>query len=235
MPLQLQAGIHDLFIQTTPYGINRQESIIYGSLWTLPYEVKFYCLLFIFYLIGRNYTLYIFSGLFLFFFWVSIRNAIDPSFNFVVNVNYAGHFNRWLFVFLSGCILGLSASRIKQNSIIRKILAALGALLIFSYFIFPTLHQILELCAYALSPWFILFFLKSSILNRASICDFDISFGVYIFGFAVQQSLAALGWNSNFGLYLTSSILLTFLLAFFSWIFIERPFLNRRRIKLANT
>lgn len=58
----------------------------------------------------------------------------------------------------------------------------------------------------------------------------DISYGLYIYAFPVQQLLAVFGLH-KFGLgpYMVASTAITALLAFASWFFVEQPVMNRVR------
>ncbi len=57
----------------------------------------------------------------------------------------------------------------------------------------------------------------------------DYSYGLYIYGFPVQQALASLGFHNHLGLYIASSFLLTLTLAIASWHAVEK-----RALKLKN-
>lgn len=58
----------------------------------------------------------------------------------------------------------------------------------------------------------------------------DISYGVYIYAYPVQQLVAAAGWNRHgVGLYIVLSILLTLPLAAASWFAVERPALELKK------
>jgi peptidoglycan/LPS O-acetylase OafA/YrhL len=53
-PLDFQYGINDVFLTTTPYGQESGSSVINGSLWTLPVEVRCYLLALFVVVIGRG-------------------------------------------------------------------------------------------------------------------------------------------------------------------------------------
>jgi peptidoglycan/LPS O-acetylase OafA/YrhL len=56
----------------------------------------------------------------------------------------------------------------------------------------------------------------------------DVSYGLYIYGFPVQQLLAATALrNLPAPVFLAASFIVTFICAFLSWRFVERPFLRR--------
>jgi peptidoglycan/LPS O-acetylase OafA/YrhL len=57
----------------------------------------------------------------------------------------------------------------------------------------------------------------------------DYSYGIYIYAFPVQQSIAELIPNiSVFGM-VCLSFIITFILAYFSWHFVEKKFLKMKR------
>jgi peptidoglycan/LPS O-acetylase OafA/YrhL len=57
----------------------------------------------------------------------------------------------------------------------------------------------------------------------------DLSYGIYIYAFPVQQLLALRGWPSHgFAVYLIATIALTLPLALASWFVVERPALRRK-------
>jgi CRISPR-associated Cas5-like protein len=62
----------------------------------------------------------------------------------------------------------------------------------------------------------------------------DFSYGTYIYAFPVQQGLALLHIHEEgFGLYFTSSLLLTSVLAFLSYRLIEAPCLRLKTVKMS--
>jgi peptidoglycan/LPS O-acetylase OafA/YrhL len=62
----------------------------------------------------------------------------------------------------------------------------------------------------------------------------DLSYGAYIYAFPVQQGMALLRLHEEgFGLYFTSSLLLTSVLAFLSYRLIEAPCLRLKTVKLS--
>ena len=57
----------------------------------------------------------------------------------------------------------------------------------------------------------------------------DVSYGLYIYGFPVQQLLAATSLpRAHWSLFFAASLALTLVFAFLSWRFVEKPFLRRR-------
>lgn len=58
----------------------------------------------------------------------------------------------------------------------------------------------------------------------------DYSYGIYLYGFPVQQAFASLGsWTHHWYLNLVVSLPVTFVVAYFSWRFVEKPTLALRR------
>jgi peptidoglycan/LPS O-acetylase OafA/YrhL len=57
----------------------------------------------------------------------------------------------------------------------------------------------------------------------------DVSYGLYIYGFPVQQLLAATALpRAHWSLFFAASLAITLVFAFLSWRFVENPFLRRR-------
>ena len=62
----------------------------------------------------------------------------------------------------------------------------------------------------------------------------DVSYGLYIYGFPVQQLLAATPLpRFPWPVFLAASLVVTFIFAFLSWRFVERPFLRRTTVATA--
>jgi peptidoglycan/LPS O-acetylase OafA/YrhL len=57
----------------------------------------------------------------------------------------------------------------------------------------------------------------------------DLSYGVYIYGFPLQQALLLLGWHSGWPLFFLVSCAVVFPAAAASWLLVERRFLRRTR------
>jgi peptidoglycan/LPS O-acetylase OafA/YrhL len=79
--------------------------------------------------------------------------------------------------------------------------------------------------AYAFSFTLILFLSTRAIVKNITI-KHDISYGVYLYGWLVQQSISYLFPNITFTLFVTLSLVLAVIMASISWVLVERPAIN---------
>jgi peptidoglycan/LPS O-acetylase OafA/YrhL len=211
--------INKVFDGTTPYvGIN-------GSIWTLAIEFRAYLLALFIVIIGKKVgltrssvfaLLLTLSWLLLFHLYPALGRATLPD---LLEPKYMPN----IFVFLCGSVVATVAHRIKLTH--AKGLAAIvilyAALQMEDPFYAPiglgTLVIVLPYLA-SLVParpfrWF---------AN-------DLSYGTYLWGFPVAQTLAFLGFNS-LGLFPFAllTIICTLPIAALSWFLVERRFLKRR-------
>lgn len=63
----------------------------------------------------------------------------------------------------------------------------------------------------------------------------DISYGVYIYGFVVQQVLAMVMPHAHTGLFMAASILASYAMGTLSWLLIEKPALRLKRLLVRDT
>ena len=182
-----------------------------GSLWTIPLEVRFYlCLLLLGFIgITRKPVLILLGALLygIYFF------AVAPK-----TTNYQSYYG--LF-FLSGVCLDLFRKQWEA-----KVLALLGAALLSSVvFYFSDASRVALVC---LIPAFSIFFGSRSTSGFNNFGKFgDISYGMYIYAFPVQQTVLSLAdKNHSFWLTLFAVACITVLCALISWRFVERPALN---------
>jgi peptidoglycan/LPS O-acetylase OafA/YrhL len=189
---------------------NPYSDAINGTLWTLPAELKLYICLAIIAVATRYNTIYflcvvvtLLIGILIWFHVVSKDAAI------------AHNAAKWTVVFLSGVFLAL-AENIKSRAAMPAFLliaaiAALGGAL--TWFL-PGLALVTVYLGKLKPPsW-----LQPKI---------DISYGVYLFGFPVQQLIASYG--APFWLSFIVSVTITIIFALLSAIFIEQPALRWRR------
>lgn len=202
----------DGVFETNPY-----PKAINGSLWTISYEFTMYLSLLVFFYFNRKLSqivlLTAFIGLFaLSIFAPGFLNAIVISKlylgskelydlgcyfmagSFLASVNFE-NFKYKKILFLGCTILLLTATK-------------LGHFQIFGYLLLP-----LIILSFGLS--------KTPFIKSIGQKMGDISYGVYIYGFIVQQTLMHF---FNFGIYclMFCSILTTTIFAYFSWHLIEK-------------
>jgi peptidoglycan/LPS O-acetylase OafA/YrhL len=192
---------------------NPYPNTLNGSLWTLSIEFKWYLILAIlgyFRIINKKIVFLII--LFSIIYWIYINYFNYEHKNFKVFF-YLGNF------FLTGVLLFL----IELNLFILIIS------LLFSIFLLLFKFYYLGLLV-GLPPLIIYVGLQSfKYLSKISRIG-DLSYGVYLFAFPIQQTIFYFfGLILNFYISFLLVIVLTYSVAYFSWHFIELPFLRLKK------
>lgn len=215
----LQYSIGDIFAGN-PY-----PAVINGSLWSLAYEFTMYLFLALLFPIRnkRLLLLGILVSVFLGVYYIYHFNPIFLQGVFGQIYLESKLVYRLSAYFIAGSILSI----VDLGFLDKKGTVPLLLLLIVMTFVF----QVYDIFSFLLLPPFVLLIGKayypvlSYIPNRTG----DISYGIYIYGFLVQQLFQhffALGPYSLFIL----SLAVTFALAYFSWRYVEKPFLSLKLI-----
>jgi len=209
---KLQGAINNIF-ENNPY-----PKAINGSLWTLHYEFTMYLLiipLIIFKNINRNIFLAIIFTLFLFSVYASLfdSNLLENVIN-KFNLN-PKQFYRLLSYFIAGILLSLvNIDKIKTNLNISILVTVLllsiyiGLYEFISPFILPLIIILVGLS-----------FNKYSWKFTEKLGD--ISYGVYIYGFVVQQTLMNYFSLNPYQL-MIFALSITYIFAYISWHLIEK-------------
>jgi len=221
------------FLEPTLPGVFTQapvESAVNGSLWTIKVEVIFYFFLPVFLwllsfvksLKWKNIILllaYIFSFIYIYF----VRNspAVPDAYRGILTYQFPGLMN----FFIVGMFLYFNFAWIQKNI---KWLAVLSLIAFFERWVFETMYLV------PLAFGFLIFFVGFSFpqLNKITRNN-DYSYGIYIYHFPVAQLI----WTSALPTYnlLLSFVIfavVVFALAYFSWHFVEKPFIKRRKQKV---
>lgn len=195
-----------------------------SSLWTIMVELALYFSLTIFLMLNvlKNKKLFTYLSLLIFslcLITVCLKTGLD--FIYVRYLNLTGLFYLGCFVFSSG---------INNKQLILSFLVTLiiYAILTVSKFTF-------------IKPDFLLFTLAGIGAFFVGTSKFfiiqikhDISYGVYIFAFPIQQIVfKMLNFNPSIWLNLLLTFIITIPIAFLSWRFIEKPSIEFNRKKLA--
>jgi peptidoglycan/LPS O-acetylase OafA/YrhL len=204
LSLQTQYFLPGLF-EGNKYGIN-------GSLWTIHYEVFAYVVLLGVYLlgIGKNHWLSSLACL------CVIAEPISP----LKGVLFASSDNNAIYLlapcFALGSLLAINKDIYKSNIITPIVI-------FISQFIFT--NEATSSLLMCLSVCLALLHISSLEIVKKIRVRQDISYGVYLWGFPVQQVISQ---NFHFGFFVNVllSILLTMAIALISWIVIEKPAIN---------
>ncbi|RQS70135.1 acyltransferase [Burkholderia sp. Bp8963] len=217
-----QYGINSLLRDTTPYGKSVSASVFNGSIWTLIYEAQCYVMVGIFAVFG------LLSGHRRVLLGITVAAWMLLALQ-TVNPAYPGKLVPWLddphvvqygAIFLMG---SCAAAYSKQLPITDKLgVFAIGVYLLSlfkgGYFLlgYPAMVYAILWLACRLPGW-----------ARRIGAKNDYSYGIYVFGFLVQQLLAYAGvYRYGFAVFLAASVFFTFICAWFSWHLVEKRALD---------
>ncbi len=189
---------------TNPY-----SSVVNGSLWTLTYEVGCYMVLFLLYLILRNKRKILYNVIIL----LVILEGFSPvkiMFNWLIN---NPDINLLPASFAFGCFLAFNADEIKID--IYSVIA-----MVFLYYVFSN-SQYVRLIFILMSCVIVLYISCLPIVNRFK-PKYDISYGVYLWGFVIQQTLYHYTGHIYVGFHCLFSIVISMILALLTHFVIEK-------------
>lgn len=219
-----QLGIDDLYVGTTPYGDSTGVSILNGSLWTLAHEWSCYLIVAVLVLVGvliraRAVVL----GLTALALGLEIvRLAAPDTLPRVVPFVADPVAVDLTLAFLVGACFALYAERIAFDGR----LAALGALVVVG-----TLHYggfaVLGYPAFCYLLLWLAVRLPRPLRRIGRVNDY--SYGIYLYGFLLQQFFALLGLDAwGFVPFTLAALLAASACAWLSWHLIEKPALRWR-------
>jgi peptidoglycan/LPS O-acetylase OafA/YrhL len=219
---KLQYNINGVF-ENNPF-----PNVINGSLWTLPYEISIYLLLSVSFLMRGSSRLLkvILICLFILLTAGSIFFLKDLSkFILVLNMD---HFFHLAAYFLAGSVLavfGIENFRHKRIVIYVAVLLLVIAL----YF------SVYEYAKHFLLPLLIICFGLSATRYVSGIGGYigDLSYGLYIYAFPVQQTLVHF-FELNYLELMLVSFLVTLVFAYFSWHVVEKNALKLKNYSQVN-
>lgn len=192
-------------------------NIINGSLWTLPYEFFFYIIIGAFIVSIKNYRaplIVLFASII-----IALYMQKNPTGYHFYTIRFDRAF-KLLMIFSFGSFLAFTEQA--WNKVNIKVFLSIVCVLVLitqykraEFFIIGNLAVGFLIIAYALS-------FKDHLIKHR----FDISYGVYIYAFPVQQ-IVINKLPMPFFISLIVTCIITTILAILSWFLIEKRFLNR--------
>lgn len=209
------------------FASNPKDCSVNGALWTLRYELFFYGILCLFYYISpkwrkRATISIVFVSLFGLFVWSHfLHQKFEPN----INQNVTRILNLSSF-FFSGVFLSYYQI-IAQKNIRIWVLASLFLFSISLYFQCST--PLMNIVFPVLVISFAQFYIPQLQINPKF---GDISFGIYIYGYPIQQALLQLFVFKNVYFFMLVSLVISFLMGWLSWHLVEKRFLIRTKPSL---
>lgn len=210
-------GIHDVFL-STPYGEEVQGSVLNGSLWTLAYEFGCYLLLALLAaaavlakarIIVPIITAFLFVGQVV---WAVAPDRVGALLPMFVDPQLV----TLSYIFLLGSTIAVYSDRVPFDDRL-----GILSILVFAFTARVGGYATIGLMAGA----YLVLYLGARLPRKVQWIGAknDYSYGVYIYGFLVQQSLAALGVQHwGYLPYALLALLISFVCAWFSWHCIEK-------------
>ena len=208
---------------------NPYKNAVNGSLWTMPYEIRMYAILAVIWLAlrliknggVRPFQLAIISSFIVAGVLVVARHFYLPA---------GGQFERLFFMFFSGAAFYVLKEQItlSRSYFWLAVIALLASAMANKHAFFVI---------YELSISYVLFyvvFIPSGFIRKYNQLG-DYSYGIYIYAFPVQQSVAALVPGISILSMLLISASATILLAAFSWHLLERRALGLKGLYVGYT
>jgi peptidoglycan/LPS O-acetylase OafA/YrhL len=183
-----QYGIYDIFATTTPYG-ETAGPVFNGALWTLTYEWGSYLIIWLLVIFGvLTRAKVLVPVITAFYFAMQLASLVVPGSPGAILPYFAdAHRVNLPLIFLYGACIAVYAGSIPLDAR----LAALSAILVVA-----SLWQGgLTMIGYPALAYFIIW-LAAALPERLQWIGAknDYSYGMYVYGFLVQQVTAALGW-----------------------------------------
>jgi len=216
-----QWGIWDIFATTTPYG-----PALNGSLWTLTYEWGSYLIIWVLVIFGvLKRAAIVVPILTAFYVILEIAHKVVPGSAAQIVPYFGDHYRISLpLIFLYGACLALYSRKIPLDwrfalLATLMVLASLrfGGLTVIGY---PAIAYLVMWLAAALPASLHWIGAKN-----------DYSYGMYVYGFLVQQFTAALGWYRwGYVPWVAVTLVITFGCAWLSWHLVEKRALQLKDV-----
>lgn len=209
-----------------PYEVN-------GSLWTIQYEFLFYTILSLLFLLRERRIFLIMLVVVSFFSAIIIYYAKDfliPGYLYYYikkpfQVFDYDFFFSFGFYFCSGVILANFKSFLQKYKIYLLFVSVLLSVIFVS-------QNVFIVASHFVLPIFIISsgLMQTKWINNLGNRMGDFSYGVYIYGFLIQQTLMNY-FKYNYMELIFLTIPISLLCGYLSWNYIERPFLNLKKKK----
>ncbi|MBU1156059.1 MAG: acyltransferase [Proteobacteria bacterium] len=208
---------------------NPYKNAVNGSLWTMPYEVRMYAILLVSWLVFRLMGLYRQKV-----FEIAIVCAAAVALVAMLCLHFMGredsHFLRFFYMFFSGSAFYVLRERIRLSGIVFGVFAVgLAASVLIGQGAFGVVY--LFTAAYV---WLYLAYAPSGVLRVYNQLG-DYSYGVYIYAFPVQQTIAALIPGVSVASITLLAAPVTIFWAVLSWKFVERYALSLKVLYASHT
>lgn len=192
---------------------NLYPNIVNGSFWSLRYEVGCYIvLLFLFVLLGKKSKYYILIPILLIFIDTLLPTRFILGF---IDNNPEKYLLPISFAY--GAFFAIMSDKININ--IYVVIFSLLAYIIFKDTIYADLIFLFASCN-------ILIYISSRTFILKLKPKYDISYGIYLWGFLVQQTIFHFFGHFYIGFHCLLAIVLSVILALITFIYIERPFIK---------
>jgi len=231
-PILTKVSIHEYFnsldhfryiknniVFTTDYSLpgvfneNIYKNAVNGSLWSLRYEVGCYILLLGLFLIGKNAKTAILNILII----AIIVDAFLPN-KFIFSwLGDNQEINLLPASFAFGAFFAVNANKIKMDLSI-----VLGSFIVYYLFNLSSYNQIL----FVLASCNLVLYLASNKHILKLKPKYDISYGIYLWGFLIQQTVVHYTGHIYVGIHCLISLIICIVLALLSFIVIEKPFIS---------
>lgn len=188
-----------------------KSQVVNGSLWTLPLEIICYCCLALLFFIVARWALWLASILLVFPIWICFFSELilpEQWLRFGESLVLGGCFCVGVLFALNQRVIHLSWKGV--------VLGTLGLILLWE-------SPGKELCFYAVFFYVCLYLSGTRLFIRRLKLPGDPSYGIYIYGFLIQQILATLFPTSSILFNQVVAALLAIMLGFLSWYLIEKP------------
>lgn len=208
---------------------NPYKNAINGSLWTMPYEIRMYAILAILWVVSK----YIKIARLKVFEVLIVTSFVMMGIIFIIQHVYFStqwHFTRLFLMFFSGAVYYVLKDHIRLSP---AIFGVFLSALIFSAMV----NKQFFLLVYILTIAYILFYLAyipAGYIRKYNQVG-DYSYGVYIYAFPVQQSVAAFIPGVSVLTMILISAFVTLLFAIISWHILEKRALGLKGLYVNQT